>query len=94
MNKITTRKAINMIKKSEGKIFTATFVKKDGEVRALNCRTGVWSYLKGQSSRNYNPADYGLVSVFDVKICQYRTVNIKTLKRLAYKGKVYKVVSK
>jgi len=94
--KVTQRKAKNMIKATGGRIFTATFTKKDGSVRDMNCRLGVKKHLKG-GKLNYAPSEYGLISVFEVQKdgfqpVGYKMINIKTLKSLAIDGKIYKVV--
>ena len=57
---------------SNGKIFTVTFLKKDGSLRVLNGRLGVTKYLKGGSS-TLNPADY--ITVYDLQSKGYRAVN-------------------
>jgi hypothetical protein len=69
------RPVLNSIR--NGQIFTVVFTKKDGSERKMNCRRGV---KKGQSGGKlkYNPADYGLMSVFDLQIDDYRMLNCKT----------------
>ena len=48
----------------QGKIFTAKFVKKDGEFRTINCRFGVKKHLKG--GRNYNVDDANIGASQDI----------------------------
>jgi hypothetical protein len=74
------RPVLNSIR--NGQIFTVIFTKKDGSERKMNCKRGV---KKGQAGGklNYNPADYGLMSVFDMKLSKtpekaYRMLNCKT----------------
>lgn len=56
------------------------FVKKNGEKRTMNCRLGVTKHLRGGNSTT---AHYdNLLTVYDLKINSYRTVNIETLERL------------
>jgi hypothetical protein len=88
--KITKRKAVNLINASNGKIFTATFVKKDGTDRVMNCRKGVKSYLNG-GELAFDPKAKGLIVVFDVQKKAYRMIGVKTLKALKINGEIYTV---
>ncbi len=63
----------------QGKIFTAKFVKKDGEFRTINCRLGVKKHLKG--GRNYNVDDAN-ITVFDLKNKGYRNIPVQRLVEL------------
>jgi len=73
-----------------GSIFTATFIKKDGSLRRMNCRRGVRKYLKGGVLK-YNPKDRNLISVFDMKAQGYRMINIDTLQSLRMEREDYTV---
>lgn len=73
-------------KTKQGVIFNVRFVKKDGTVRSMNCRTGVTSKLKG-GELAFDPTAKGLKVVFDVKANDYRMVNINTVYELTVKGK-------
>jgi hypothetical protein len=65
------------IKKAVGhKIFKATFVKKNGEVREMNCRLQVTKHLKG--GKNFNNRDRYL-TVYDLKNKGYRNINLNTI---------------
>lgn len=68
------------------KIFTATFRKKDGSLRVMNCRLGVKKYLKG-GQKSYNDDDFNYLTVFDLSKKSYRTININTLLELKANGK-------
>ncbi|MAH47140.1 hypothetical protein CMI37_15035 [Candidatus Pacearchaeota archaeon] len=85
---ISKEQAKDIIYNQRGKIFGATFIKKDGSIRDMNCRTGVAKYLKG-GHKLYN---YGnLICVFDLKNKGYRTINIDTLRSLRIKGDTFYV---
>ncbi len=75
---------------STGQIFTAEFIKKDGTVRVMNCRTGVKKHLKG-GKLAFDPAKYRLLPVYDLKHRGYRFVNLKTLRKISYAGSVHYV---
>jgi hypothetical protein len=92
--KISRAKATSLIKGSQGKVIGVTFIKKNGETRMLNGRTGVYKSkktpLKG-GSLGYLPSDFGLVSIFDMQLQAYRMVNINTLSELKVSGETYEV---
>jgi hypothetical protein len=73
MNKIQRFK--NDVK---GKFFKAVFVKKDGTVRNMTCRFGVYRYLKG-GELGYDAESVGNLIVFDVEKRAYRTINTASL---------------
>lgn len=78
---------VDVIMSSKGKFFSVLFVKKNGEERLLNGRIGVVGKLKGgKSSVNYDK----FLSVYDVQIGGYRSVNKETIKEVKFGGKVFK----
>ena len=85
-----TKDKINEIRKhieeSNGSFFSATNVKKNGEVRKYCCRTGVKKYLHG-GELSYNPLEKDIVVVYDVNKKNYRAINLNTLTHLRIKGK-------
>ena len=76
--RISRDELVQKIKETKGKIFTVTFVKKDGTTRVMNARLRVRSYLKG-GELPYDPVAKGLIPVFDIKKLEYRMVNTKTI---------------
>ena len=78
--KLTT-KIIKQIIGNDGKIFSVTFTKKNGEVRKFNARLGVNSYLKG-GRKLYTPEDFNMFTVFSMDDEGYRTVNVDTILRI------------
>ena len=92
--KISRAKATDLIKGSKGKTISVTFIKKNGEERKLNGRTGVYKSphapLSGEGLK-YTPSEYGLVNIFDMQKRAYRMVNINTLRELTLEGEVYNV---
>jgi len=90
--RISKEEARDIIKGSGGKFVSVKFVKKDGSVRDLNGRIGVYKSqyapLKNVGLK-YNPNDYGLMSIFDVQKKAYRMINIETLSQLKIDGEVY-----
>lgn len=68
-----------------GKIFSVDFIKSNGDRRRMRARTGVRSYLKG-GERAYNPADYGLITVFDMNKKAYRSIPAERVIRIKVNG--------
>ena len=64
-------------------IFSAVFVKKNGDKRKMLCRLGVKRYLKG-GVKTCDKVE--LLTVFDLVKREYRTININTLEKLNYRG--------
>ena len=91
MLKIDKDTAKQYIYKTNGKIFSAVFTKKDGEKRKMICRQGVSKYVKGVGLK-FNPNDRGLIGVFDMHKKAYRFINVETLESLKVKGIDYEVV--
>ena len=78
---ISKEEAKRLIKETNGKFFTVTFIKKDGTERVMNARLGVKVYLKG-GQLAYDAESKGLIPVYDVKTGGYRMVNINTITHL------------
>ena len=83
MNNATIR---GLIKDNGGKIFTAVFVKKNGDLRTMNGRTGVTAGLNGGESTTAH-LDY-LVTVSEMSTQNRRNINLDTLKELRMGGAV------
>lgn len=92
MKTITKNKAKELINKSNNKIFTAEFIKKDGTHRLMNARLGVKKGLKENAKpKPYEPSKYNLIGVYDMQINKYRMINLNTLKKLSINKIRYKI---
>ena len=79
---ITQHKAKEIIKANKYKFFTAHFIKKDNTKRILNCMIGKrWEYKKDRT-QPYDPEDYNLLKVYDLKNKGFRIINFETLYKL------------
>lgn len=82
-------KTDEVIRETKGKIFSCSFIKKDGTVRNMVARLGVYRNLKGgkssASSKN------SLVTVFDMLNGGYRMINLETIITLKVIGTHYQV---
>ena len=95
MKTITKDTAKQYIYKTNGKIFSAVFVKKNGEKRKMVCRHGVGKYVKGVGLK-FKPKELGYIQVYDMVYARtvdpekaYRFINIKTLEQVKIKGVQY-----
>ena len=68
--------------KVKGKIFSVSFIKRDGTERTMVCRLGVQKYLTGGKSVN-DPSKH--LTVFDMQKNAYRNVALETIYRLRCK---------
>ena len=90
MKTIDSDTAKQYIYKTNGKIFSAVFTKKDGEKRNMVCRRGVAKYVKGVGLK-FKPEERNLIGVFDMHKKAYRFINTKTLEQIKVKGTTYSI---
>jgi hypothetical protein len=90
MNFISKVAAVELINKTQGKIFTAEFRKKDNTTRVMNCRLGVTKGVTG-TGMAYNPSLKGLKPVYDMQAKEWRMLNLDTITRLTIGGQNYLV---
>lgn len=91
MKKLTRKQAIKLIQSSEGKMFSVLFKRRtDGNLREMNCRTGVKKYLKNPEAP---PRQRGqnLINVYDVQVQGYRCIPHEGIRQVTIGGEVYKV---
>ncbi len=74
---------IALLKQTNGRFFTVTFTKKNGEVRTMNCRLGVKKFLKNGDTVNRSITDIKepkqYLNVWDNTKRAYRSVNMETI---------------
>lgn len=63
---------------NQGKFFSCEFIKNDGSIRTMVCRTHVKKYVTGGHLK-FNPKSKGLLPVWDCQKREYRFVNLNTL---------------
>jgi len=74
-----------------GKIFSAVFIKKNGERRKIHCRLGVKKYVTGKGL-SYNQDYYNYLTVYDLQKKAYRTLNVDTILSVNANNKNYLVL--
>jgi len=65
------------VKATNGKFFAVDFVKKNGELRHMVCRTKVTKHLRGGNKTTPDTA----ITVFDVGVKEYRCFYPETVKK-------------
>ena len=90
MKTIDRDTAKKYIYKTNGKIFSAVFTKKDGEKRKMVCRQGVAKYVKCVGLK-FKPEEKDLIGVFDMHKKAYRFINTSTLEEIKVKGITYQI---
>ena len=66
----------NLLKETSNKrIFSVTFVKKDGSIRKMNAMRGVRKGVKGVG-HSFDPSEKNLLTVYDMQIGAFRFVNL------------------
>ena len=93
MRTINKDTAKQYIYKTNGKIFSAVFTKKDGEKRKMVCRQGVAKYVKGVGLK-FKPEECDLIGVFDMHKKAYRFINLETLEQIKVEGITYIIKEK
>jgi hypothetical protein len=63
------------------KIFSVTFIKKDGSTRRMVARLGVRKGVKG-IGMSFSPSEKNLMVVFDMHKRAFRMVNLETIVEL------------
>jgi len=87
---INTDKAKELIKETNGRIFSSTFIKKNGEHRLLTGRLKVSKGLKEDAKpQPYEPSKYNLICVYDMAKQGYRMLNFNTLLSLSINNNKY-----
>jgi len=76
---------------NDGRIFSATFVKKDGSIRTMNCRRKVTKGVTGKGLA-FAPSERGLMVVFDMANDGFRMINLNTLIEAKVNGVIYKFI--
>jgi hypothetical protein len=89
---ITTDRAKELIRETNGQIFSSTFIKKDNTIRTLTARLG--KKYKSQTGRKapYKAQNYNLLPVYDMQKKAFRMINFNTLLTLTINKTNYKII--
>lgn len=86
--KINLEEAKKLLKQTDGKFFSVTFVKKDGTLRDMTARLGVKKHLRG-GELPYDAESKNLLPVFDVVKEDYRMIGLDTIVKMKVDGVEY-----
>lgn len=84
--KLTAVQALGLMQNNKGHFFTATFIKKDGTRRTINCQ-----YLKDQSQTTAGYVKVRETGKLKTGVNAIRQINLNTLEELKIAGKVYQL---
>lgn len=98
MKIISKEQAVELIKKTNGQIFSAEFIKKStGRYKKLHCRLGVKKGVSGEGMK-FDPFSKGLIPVYDLDQAghdesdkHFRMINLNTLLGLVIGKKTFVV---
>ena len=92
MKKISRKDILRLLEENRNPntIFSVVFLKKNGEIRRMNCMLGVKKHLKG-GKLAFNPKEMGYLVVLDTNKEAYRMVNLNTISSITSKGVEYNV---
>lgn len=75
-NRPSSDEMVKMVKSSQGRWFSCSFIKKDGTKRVMNARIGCHKGIKGVGRKFQKD---NLMTVFDAQAKEYRMINLDTL---------------
>ena len=87
-NRPSSDEMVKMIKSTKGKFFSCVTLKSDGSYRKWVARTGVKKGVKGIGRKNTKE---NLVTVFDMQINQFRTLDTNKLLSFKCGGFIYNI---
>jgi hypothetical protein len=73
------------IDRTNGKFFTVKFIKKDGTLRKMTCRTGVSKGVTGKGLA-FEPKEKGLKVVWSTDAEGYRMINLAQVTEITFNG--------
>ena len=88
---ITIDKAKELIRETNGRIFSSTFVKKDNSIRTLTARLGKRYKSKTGKAAPYKAKEFNLLPVYDMQIKAFRMLNFNTLLTLTINKNTYTI---
>ena len=88
LRSLKKEEVLPLLQANRNKIFTVSFVKKDGTKRIMNAMLGVKRHLKG-GQLPYDAAACGLLPVFDLQKKAYRIVTLASVYNIKTDGNEY-----
>jgi hypothetical protein len=88
LNRVNLR---TFIVRQNGLFVSVDYIKLSGEKRTLTGRLGVKAFLKG-GQNNVEKDERPYLTVFDIKLAQYRTVSLDTVSEIRAQGKIWQII--
>ncbi len=76
------------VDKTKNTLVVVMFRKKDGSMRVLHGMTNVKVNIKGVG-KSFKDSDYGLITLFDMKIGEYRSFDVNKVVAIEVVGQSY-----
>ena len=76
------------MRETKGRFFSVSTIKKDGSERKFLARLGVKKGVKGEGMK-YRPLAKRLMTVYDMSVKDFRTVNLETMYQMTISGQQY-----
>jgi hypothetical protein len=88
---LNTKELKEILLNTNGKIFSVSFIKKNGELRDMVARLGVRSRAKNPDKKSLAMLNKSkpYILVFDFQKDEYRIVNYETIQRIKFKNTLY-----
>jgi hypothetical protein len=84
-NEVLMHSISSDIDRTNGKFFTVKFIKKDGTLRRMTCRTGVSKGVTGKGLA-FEPKEKGLKVVWSTDAEGYRMINLAQVTEITFNG--------
>ena len=91
MRRLNRWKVGSIIKNTNGKIFSAKFVQKNGDIRDITCRLETETGKKG-TGVSPEKLDNPYICVYDMQKEGYRLINLQTIRSIKAEREEYLVV--
>ena len=98
---LSSNRVLGLIRANPGKIFSVQFEKRNGTLRNMVARTGVWKGPGGDAANprvtgagmSYTPSDFDLATVFDMEKGEYRHIAYDRVTKITIAGQTYSTPS-
>jgi len=84
------QQVLGLLADNGGKIFSIQFEKRDGSLRNMTARTGVYRGRVTGAGMKYDPSDRNLRTVFDLDKDQFRMIATDRVTRMTIGGRTYR----
>jgi hypothetical protein len=98
---LSEARVMELLRQNPNTIFSIQFEKRNGTLRNMTARTGVWKGPGGDANNPrvsgvgmaYTPSDYNLETVFDMQKGQYRHIGTDRVTKITIGGRSYSTAS-